>query len=79
MKYAVTRAAKGQICVGCALLSKRCGFNQAYSYFARRRRKDTLQWGAYPTKDAAWERVLEDSENCARLGDLMFIRDKEDE
>lgn len=78
MKYAVTRAARAQICVGCALLSKRCGFNQAYSYFARRRRKDTLQWGAYPTKDAAWEEVLRDAEECARHGDLMFIRGKED-
>ena len=79
MKYAVTRAARAQICVGCALLSERCGFNQAYSYFARRRRKDTLQWGQYPSKDWAWERVLEDSKECACLGNLMFIRDKEDE
>lgn len=79
MKYAVTRAARAQICVGCALISERRGFDQAYSYFARRRRKDTLQWGKYPSKDWAWEEVLSDAEECARRGDLMFIRGKEDE
>lgn len=79
MKYAVTRAARAQICVGCALISERRGFDQAYSYFARRRREDTLQWGTYPTKNVAWERVLEDSEDCASRGELIFVQNKEDE
>ena len=80
MKYAVTRANRAQICVGCALISERRGFDQAYFYFIRKRHKDTLQWGKYPSKDWAWEEVLRDAEEaCARFGDLMFIRGKEDE
>ena len=79
MKYVVTRATRAQICVGCALISERRGFDQAYFYFIRKRRKDTLQWGKYPSKDRAWEEVLRDAEECARFGGLMFIRGKEDE
>lgn len=79
MKYTVACAARAQICVGCALISERRGFDQAYFYFIRKRHKDTFRWGKYPSKDWAWEEVLSDAEECARRGDLMFIRGKEDE
>ena len=79
MKYTVIRTTRKKICVGCALISERRGFDQAYFYFIRRRREATLQWGTYPTKELAWEAVLRDSETYAYLGSPLFIRDKEDE
>lgn len=80
MKYTVIRTTRKKICVGCALISERRGFNQAYFYFIRRRRLGTLRWGSHPTtKDLAWEAVLRDSETYAYLGSPLFIRDKEDE